>query len=112
SGAGAQGSTEGAYEAGGHRMVESERVADGNRDLTHRQSGGLSETRVRRVLGADSNDCQIGVRIVSDDIGSETLVLMGDHADLARAVHDVAVGEQQSVRREEEAGTAAPAFAS
>ena len=59
----------------------------------------------------DSQDGEIGLGIVADHFRGEPATVGGGDADRAAAVHDVAVGEDEAVGREDEAGPGASARA-
>ena len=40
------------HDTGGHRLTETEGVADGDHEITHLETGGIGDTDLRQVLGA------------------------------------------------------------
>ncbi len=84
------------------RLRIAERIADGNGNLTHFQTGGIAEFRVGQRAGdADAQHRQIRIRIVAHEVGMEPRIVIQTHGDLIRPVHDMTVGEQIAIRREE-----------
>ena len=66
-GARAERAAERADDAGGHRALEAERVADGDRELARRAAPAESPRRAAgRVGRVDAQDREVGVRVVAD----------------------------------------------
>jgi hypothetical protein len=86
-----------------------ERVADGDDQLAADQALGVAEPRDRQIarrVGAD--ECEVGVRVFVDQLRVGRPPLRIGEADFLEAVDDVAVGEDQPVRRDDEARADAP----
>jgi hypothetical protein len=64
-----------------------------------------------QCCGIDSNDGQIGRRIVADDVRRGAPPIRQRHIDPGRIVDYVAVGENQSIRRKYETGAASATLA-
>ncbi len=100
--------------AGRDRLREAERIAHRDRDLPDSQLAGFAQFDVRQRFGrADAQHREVAVGIVADEIGVELRAVRERHADLRRAVHDVAIRQQITVGREDEtrAGAAVRAAA-
>ena len=102
-------------DAGGHRRFEAERIADGDHQLAALKLLGIAERRGRqghRLVDADQR--QIGVGIVADEPRGEVLAVRRRHLDARGGwrccrAGDVAVGQDQPVGRDDDAGAGAAA---
>ena len=117
-GARAQAAAERRDHAGGHRRFEAERIADGDHQLAALQFLGIAERGRRQGHRLDEADkSQIGVGIVADQAGGDVLALGRRHFDARRGTGsasragNVAVGQDQPIRRHHDAGTGAAARA-
>jgi len=88
-------------------VLEAIRIADRDRKLpdAHRARG--TQRHRRQPRGADADHRDVGVRVLADEIRVVGVPVGKARADGARAVHHVAIGEQQPVGREREARAAA-----
>ena len=105
----AQTAPERAHHAGGDRVLESVRVADGDRELADAHAARRAEHHRGQRVAADADDGDVGVGILADEIGVARQAVGESGADVLRAVHYVAVREQQPVGREREARAGAAA---
>ncbi len=91
-------------------MVETEGISDRDRDLADTYGTRIRERSAgqRRSLEPDSEDCQVGVGIAANQIGS-TAPSIGHHGrERFRLSDHVMVREDEAVRTEDDPG-AAPA---
>ena len=58
---------EGADDAGGHRVLEAVRVADGDRELARPGWRRVAELDARQVRRGDADDGQVRLRVVADE---------------------------------------------
>jgi len=97
---------------GRDRLREAERVPYGDGDLPDTQLAGFTQFDVRQRVGrADAQHREVAVRIVADEIGVEFRAVRERHADMRRAMHNVAIRQQITVGREDETRTGAAACA-
>src|SRR5439155_26776915 len=91
-----------AHDAGGHCGLKAVRISDGNDELADTKRGRVTQCRwlENRRIGAD--DREIGFGIVADETGGEALAVGECDLDLVRAAHDVTVGQDVAVGRENE----------
>ncbi len=89
----AQASSERADDAGGHGMLVAIRIADRNRDLTHSQRTRRSEHCCRKRGCTYSNDRNVGIRVIADEVCLKARTVQEADANRTRAVNHVAVGE-------------------
>ena len=104
---GAQRPAEGADDAGGDGRLEAERVADGDDELPDAQARESPSRAGDEVGRVDAHDREVGVRIVADELCREVAPVGQRDAERVGAVDDVAVGQDEAVAREEEAGARA-----
>ena len=98
---------------------KAERIADRDHELAAFEPLGVAELRRRqRHRLVDAQQRQIGIRIVANHAGAQILAVGGGHIDArgaaaadAGCAGDVAVGEDQAVRRDDDARAGAAAFA-
>ena len=107
----AQRAAERADDAGRHRVMEAVRVADRDRDLPHPHRARIAERRPRQRRAGERIDadrprgrCRRPGRRHPPRIERPS---GSDDGHAAGAFDDVAVGEDEAVRREEDAGAAA-----
>ena len=100
-------------DAGGHRRVEAERIADRNRDLAAPEFGAVAQPRGRqRHVGLDAQERKIGVGIVAENARLQFPAFERRQRDDARALHDMGIREREPVRRHDDAGAGAGVAAS
>ena len=104
---GAQRAAERAHHPGGDGALEAERIADGNRDLADPHAIGRAQPGPGEARGMQPQQREVGVRIVADRISLQRAAVGQDRLDLLGAMHDMAVGQHEAVRREDHAGAAA-----
>ena len=94
---------------------EAERVADGDHELATFEALGIAKRRRReRHRLVDPDQGKIGVGIVADQAGVEILTVRGRHLNArgsagGTGAGNVAVGEDEAIRRDDDAGTGAAA---
>ena len=82
--------------------LKAERIPDGNYNLPDAQVFRVGQSDVGQVWRIDANDREIGIGIISDQLSVVFASILQIHPDLGRAVHDVPVGQNESVRRDDE----------
>ena len=99
-------------DARGHRGVEAERVADGDRDLAAPEPGAVAQFgRGQRDVGFDPEQREIGVGIIAEHARLKLAALERGEAHRPRALHDMAVGEGETIGGNDDAGARARAAA-
>src|SRR5580658_4423660 len=94
-------------DADGHRVLQLERLADGDRPLPGRDPGAAGELDRRRQLGVvvDLYQGQVGRRIRRVHVRFDLVAVTEDDDDRADALgHDVGIGQDQAVARVDETG--------
>src|SRR5438552_12609838 len=84
-------------------------ITDRDRNLTDTQSFRVCQSNVRKLRSVDANNREIGIRVVADELGAKFPAVGKIDFNFVRAMHDVAVGQNKTVRRNDESGTAAAA---
>jgi hypothetical protein len=102
-GSGPERSPDPADDAGGCRVVEPERVADGDRHLPHPHAAGIAQVCPRQRAGIDAKDGEVRVRIVAHEITTRAPAIGQRDGQLVGLVNDVAVREDEPVGREDDA---------
>jgi hypothetical protein len=92
-----------AHHAGRHGALEAERVADRDRELPDHEPARVAELDRLYDRLREADHREVGRRVVAHELARDRLAVVGDRRELARAVHDVAVGEDEAVGREDEA---------
>ena len=93
-----------ADDAGGHRVLEAERLADRDHPFADLQLVGVADRDLRQVLRLDLEQRHVGALVGADDLGLE-LALVGElDVDFVGAVDDMRVGDEEAVGRNDEAG--------
>ena len=83
-------------------------VADGNYNLANAQSLGIAESDSVKIGGIHADDRKISRGIISDKARGEAAGIRESDLNPSRAMHHVAVGENEAVRSEHKAGASAP----
>jgi DNA-binding HxlR family transcriptional regulator len=104
---GPQRSPERAYHARGDAGLKAKRIPDGDRELSDANRRRVAKFRMHKIRRIDADDCKIGIRIVADESPRILAPIKKGDADLARAVHNVTVGQNEAVPCNNEARTAA-----
>ena len=86
------------------------RIADRDGQLTDAQRLGIGQAHMPKLRRIDADDGEIGVGIVADQLRGIFASVRQADRDLIRVVHDVAVGQNKSVRRDDKTGAAAADF--
>ncbi len=71
------------------------------------QGGGIAERGGGEVRAVDADDGQVGIRVFPNKLGGEPPAVRQGGLDLAGAMDDVAVGEDEAVGGEDESRPAA-----
>ena len=103
----AQRPAERADHAGRHRRLEPVGVADGHDQLADAQAARVAEARRHQVGRVHAQDGEVGLRVVADELRVQFASVAQRHAQLVGAVGDVAVGEDEAVAGDDEAGARA-----
>jgi hypothetical protein len=97
---------QGADDTGGERMVESERIADGEGPLSDLKIGRTADgdrfRQLARVAQMDDGEVVIGSR--ADDLRVDDFTRRHAHFDAARSLHDMIVGDDVPGLVPDEAG--------
>ena len=83
--------------------MEAVRIADRDRELADPHGARVAERRERQRRSVDADDREIGVRILADEIGPRRAAVGHHDRQGAARFHDVAVGQDQAVGREQHA---------
>ena len=107
----AQRAADRADDAGRHGRFKAERTADGHHELADAQLGGIAQLRKRQRRAFRLHDGQVGPGIVADHAAGQFLAVDQVDAHPLVVLHDVMIGEQEAVRRKQNArtGTLLPA---
>ena len=82
---------------------EPERVADRNHELPHLNRLRIAEPQRGESRRRCSDNGEVGVRILADELGRQLPPVGERHVNRFCLVNDVAVGENQAVRRDDKA---------
>ena len=88
-------------DAGRHRRIEAERTADRHHELADAQARRFAELRMRQSRGIGLHDRDVGPGVGPDHAARDLSAVVQAHPHAARAAHDVMVGEQKAVGREQ-----------
>jgi hypothetical protein len=110
---------DGADDPEGDRVVQTERAAEGEHELSGAQFVGVAEGQRRQVARVDFDHREIGLEIESDDLGIEAASARAQdraavggerqlHADALRAAHDVRIGDDVAIGIDDHAGSGCP----
>jgi hypothetical protein len=83
-------------------VLEPEGITERHHQLARRQSRRVAEERGDQVAGAHAQHGEIGVRVVANQIGRQPPAIEQCHVDAFALGHDMTVGENQPVVREDE----------
>ncbi len=95
----------GTDDAGRGALFEAERCADGQHVIAYAQRVGRSEVHAGQAAGIDLQDGDVGCRVTAQHLCVEFPPVGQFHADAIGIAHDVRIGENQSVRTDDEART-------
>ena len=109
--AGAQRAAERAHDAGGDRGLEAVRAPEGQHELAHAEPARVAARDRHEAGRVDAQDREVGVGVVADEARGPAAAVGQRDPDGGRSLHDVAVRQQEAVRRQGEAGAAALAAA-
>lgn len=109
-GLGAHGTSQRANHTGGDGVLESVRAADGDGDLSDADGIRVAQPRMGEPRGVDANHRQIRFRVFANHGGIEHQTVREPHFKFDPAVNDVAVRENEAVRRDDKTGAAASGF--
>ena len=91
--------------------MKTKRVSDRNDDLADTQTLRIRQAHVRKVRRIDSNHSEIRIGIIAGQLRRILAPVRQAHRNLIRVVNDVAVGQNEAVRGDDETGATAPDFA-
>ena len=97
----------GADDAHGHGLADTERVADGQRNVADTDVVRAADSDRRQVFQVDLEDGEVGFRVAADDAGEGFTTVLQRHDDLIGAAGNVVVGEDVAFRAHDHAGTEA-----
>jgi hypothetical protein len=101
--------SERADDSGGHGVVEAQGIADRDGDLAHADLLRIGEAQMPHVGQINAQHREVGVGIIADDLGARFATVGCLGVNRFGAMHDMAVGHDKTVRRNEEARSAAAA---
>ncbi len=84
-------------------MLHAQGVADSQDPFADPDLGRVAQDRNRKVLAADLDQGQVGPGVGAHDLGRVVVALDGDNLDLGGVLHEVVVGQDEAVGRDEEA---------
>ena len=96
---------DGADDAQGHGLVETEGIADGEHVFADVEFVGVAPGDRRQIPGADLDDREVGLGVGADDLAGELALVIEQHLDLVSLGDDVVVGDDVAVGRDDHAGT-------
>src|SRR5439155_24280869 len=111
-GIGAERPPKGADHSGRDRAFETVRIANGDGELADADVLRFTQARGGEVGRVDAEDGEVGVRILANQLSVGPAAIAEDHFDSVGAVNDVAVGQNKSVRADDEARTASARLSS
>ena len=103
--------TERTNHSGGDARLKPKRITNGDRDLTDTQCFRIGQPHMRKLRRINANHGEISIRIVSDKLGARFPAVGKIDYDFARTMHDVAIGQNKTIRRDDESRAAAAARA-
>jgi hypothetical protein len=106
------GASKRAHDAGSDRGLETERIADRDRELAGTDRIGIAQPCRNLVRRGYAHDGKIGIGVIADHAGSAARAVDQCHVDRGRPGHDMAVGNDESVGREQKTGATTAPFAS
>ena len=89
-------------------LLEPVRTADGHGDLAHSHGLRITKAHMNEMRRIDAHDGEVRVRVVADKRCRESPSVCRRDFDLLRGVDDMAVRQDETIRRDDEA-RAAPA---
>jgi hypothetical protein len=87
----------GADDTGGYGALEPIRIAYRNGQLAHAKTLGIAQSHGTQLRSINPEHCQVGIRIVSHQVGIRPATIGQRDFESARAVDDMAVGQQEAV---------------
>jgi hypothetical protein len=92
-----------------HRLLETEGVTQREHELADADAVGVREAQRRQVLDAiDLDQREIHAIVTSNHLAAEPAPVREPHLDPVGCFHDVGVGDDQSLGRDDEARSARP----
>src|SRR4029077_13582693 len=86
----------------GHAGLKSERITNRDHNLSDPQTLRVSQSDMDEIRRVDSNNCEIGIRIVAHKLGGIFPPVWQIDRNRTRIMNHMAVGKNKSVRRDEE----------
>src|SRR3954453_19002221 len=84
-----------------------QRIADRQHPLADSGVVAIAQRHRRQLGGVDLEHRHVGIRIGADDLGLELAPIEQPYGDLLGALHDVVVGQNVAIGRDDEPGAAA-----
>ena len=92
-------------DAGRGGMAEAEGVAHRHHPVAHPHLFGVGKRDMgKRLLRLHLEECQVRLRVRADEARGQLALVVEDDGDLLRTRHDMVVGDDMAVRRDDEAG--------
>ncbi len=88
-------------------MLETERVADRQHPLAHSQGVGVPQRDTGEIAGVDLDDGDVRIRVAPHHLRAELPTVEQPHVEEIESLHDVVVGHDVAVGRDDEAAPAA-----
>ena len=85
-----------------HRGLQTVRISKGDDELSGANRCRIGERRMDEIVAGDPDDGEIRCGIVADQLGIVSVPIERRNGDFFRAVHYVAVGQREAVRRDDE----------
>src|SRR5262249_39407444 len=91
----------------GHRLADSERVADRERKIAHLCLSRVAQRDCRQVLSVNSQDCDISLWVGADQSSPVFAFIREPSLDLRGSIDNVIVGEKVAIRADDDTGAKA-----
>ncbi len=98
------GTVQRADDAAGHGKAEAIRIPEGKHGLPGVKLGGVSPGNGREVGALDFDHGQVSQRIGTDDLCRQDAAIVQRHTNIGSSLHDVVVGDDVAIRRDDDAG--------
>ncbi len=96
--------SDGTHDPKRHRLVEPQRVADGEDEIAHAQLTGIAPRHRRQAEGGNLHNGYVRFRIGRHHLAFILTAVGQEHVDFHRVGDHVVVGDDQSVRPDDHAG--------
>ena len=102
-----KGTAQSANDAGRDGALETVRIADRDRELAHADLAGFTQGYCSEIGRINPQDRQVCFRVFAHQVGIRSATVAQRDLDLAGAVDNVAIGQEQTVRADDKPGTTA-----